>query len=36
MTGPGIPTPVPVDLRTAQLATTRDYQVVEIRSILIR
>ena len=26
MTGPGITTPLPVDLRTAQLTTTRDYR----------
>ena len=36
MTGPGITTPLPVDLRTAQLTTTRDYTVVEIRSVLVR
>ena len=35
MTGPGIGAPLPVDLRTAQLTTTRDYPVVEIRSVLI-
>jgi hypothetical protein len=34
MTGPGIVTPVPVDLRTAQLTTTRAYRVAEIRSVL--
>jgi hypothetical protein len=34
MSGPGITTPVPVDLRTAQLTTTRSYRVVEIRSVL--
>jgi hypothetical protein len=34
MTGPGIATPVPVDLRTAQLTTTRNYRVAEIRSVL--
>ncbi len=35
MTGPGITTPLPVDLRTAQLTNTRAYRVVEIRSVLV-
>ena len=35
MTGPGITAPLPVDLRTAQLASTRDYPVAEIRSVLV-
>ena len=35
MTGPGITTPLPVDLRTAQLTNTRAYPVVEIRSVLV-
>jgi hypothetical protein len=35
MAGPGITTPLPVDLRTAQLTSTRDYDVVEIRSVLV-
>jgi hypothetical protein len=34
MTGPAITDPVPVDLRTAQLTSTRDYPVAEIRSVL--
>jgi hypothetical protein len=34
MTGPAITDPVPVDLRTAQLTSTRDYPVAEIRSML--
>ena len=35
MTGPGLTTPLPVDLRTAQLTSTRPYRVVEIRSVLV-
>jgi PKD domain len=35
MTGPGITTPLPVDLRTVQLTNTRGYEVVEVRSVLV-
>jgi hypothetical protein len=34
MTAPGIATPITIDLGTAAIRTTRDYQVVEIRSQL--
>jgi len=35
MTGPGFTDPVPIDVATAQVRTTRDYCVVEIRSTLV-
>jgi hypothetical protein len=35
MTGPGIPTPLPIAIGTAVVSATRDYTVVEVRSVLV-
>jgi hypothetical protein len=35
MTGPGIPTPLPIAIGTAVVSSTRDYPVVEVRSVLV-
>jgi hypothetical protein len=35
MVGPGLATPVPIAIGRAVLTTTRDYPVVEVRSVLL-